>query len=353
MNQVRASSCPIPAHDRASGRHRERASSEPVVRFGARLSARLRRSPVSRARIPRCDSGPALPRRHSPPSRRPPARRVGRGRPIAAERPRMSFAARRPGSADRGGSRAGAASAAGRSTIPGSRAASTVLGVVAEKAVLSRPSSGVASKPPLVERAAGLAASATPGAAGARRPRPTAARDVSRAAGVSRARSPRPPRGRAARASSTPRARTRARRKPRGWRARGRRDRGLRRGAARARRATLARERRRARRGRRRGILDARFFRGIILGILDASDEPGVVPRLLPRGIILEEGDDDPRRGRRGVRERRDARERSRRRRRPRGGAEEEGEGRSIARETALVVETGETGETVRARPRA
>ncbi len=107
----------------------------------------------------------------------------------------MSFAARRPGSADRVGSRAGAASAAGRSTIPGSRAASTVLGVVAEKAVLSRPSSGVASKPPLVERAAGLAASATPGAAGARRPRPTAARDVSRAAGVSRARSPPSPAG--------------------------------------------------------------------------------------------------------------------------------------------------------------
>ena len=106
----------------------------------------------------------------------------------------MSFAARRPGSADRGGSRAGAASAAGRSTIPGSRAASTILGVVAEKAVLSRPSSGVASKPPLVERAAGLAASATPGA-GARRPRPTAARDVSRAAGVSRARSPPSPAG--------------------------------------------------------------------------------------------------------------------------------------------------------------
>ena len=106
----------------------------------------------------------------------------------------MSFAARRPGSADRGGSRVGAASAAGRSTIPGSRAASTILGVVAEKAVLSRPSSGVASKPPLVERAAGLAASATPGA-GARRPRPTAARDVSRAAGVSRARSPPSPAG--------------------------------------------------------------------------------------------------------------------------------------------------------------
>ena len=313
MNRVRASSCSIPAHDRASGRHRERAS-ERAGPF--RSPAHQRASPSSfglacansSLRFRTCP--PAAPLPSVAPSSRA-SRRSGSSdsRRASADVVRGEAAReRRPGRFARG-------RGVGRGTLDDSR---KPRGVHHPR---RRRGEGGAQPTELRGRLEAAAGGARRRAGGLRDPgrgrAPTStdrrARRLARGRRLSRALAS-VPRGDARRGRRRPQEPEPAREENHeGGANGGRRDRGLRRGAARARRATLGRERRRARRGRRRGILDAGFFRGGILGILDASDEPGVVPRLLPRGIL------------------------------------EEGDGRS-ARETALVVETGET---VRARPRA